>query len=80
MGQVRQTCEKYNCTLEPNHDGWHVKKGARGKVIISWLDGQWKSADGHGTYRYQEPTLKQVYGDDYSPRYDPDAPEYGEAD
>ena len=53
MPKVKETCEKFNCTLEPNHDGWHVKKGARGKVIISWLDGEWKGADGaHGTYRY----------------------------
>ena len=59
MGQVRPTCEKFNCTLEPNHEGWHVKKGARGKVIISWLDGKWKSADGHGTYSYIEPRVLQ---------------------
>lgn len=56
MSKKEETCEKFNCTLEPNHDGWHVKKGARGKIIISWLDGQWKSPDGsHGTYRYLEP-------------------------
>ena len=51
-----ETCEKHNCTLEANHEGWHVKKAARGKIVISWLNGQWKSPDGqHGTYRYQDP-------------------------
>ena len=50
-----ETCEKHNCTLEANHDGWHVKKGAKGKIIISWLDGEWKSSDGGtGTYSYVE--------------------------
>lgn len=52
----RIECEKHNCNLDKGHDGWHVKKGARGKIIISWLDGEWKGTDGsHGTYRYQEP-------------------------
>lgn len=55
-------CEKLNCNLEAGHverDGsWHVKKGARGKIIISWLDGEWKGTDGsHGTYRYQDPVV-----------------------
>ena len=52
---TKETCEKINCTLEPGHEGWHKKQGKHGKVIISWLDGKWKSADGHGTYRYVDP-------------------------
>lgn len=62
MANPAETCEKINCTLPTNHDGWHVKKGARGKVIISWLNGEWKSADGHGTYRYVEPFQEFTVG------------------
>jgi hypothetical protein len=43
-------CTQYNCTLG-THTGWHVKKAARGKIIISWLNGKWKTPDGqHGSY------------------------------
>jgi hypothetical protein len=56
MTVKKEVCEKHNCTLEPGHDGWHVKKVGHGKVVISWLNGHWKMPDGqHGTYRYQEP-------------------------
>ena len=41
-----EPCEKLNCNLEAGHDGWHVKKGKHVKIIISWLDGEWKSSDG----------------------------------
>jgi hypothetical protein len=51
------TCEKLNCNLPPHDaDVWHVKKGPKGKIIISWLNGEWKASDGStGTYRYQDP-------------------------
>lgn len=55
MPKVTETCERYNCSLPPNHDGWHVKKAAKGKIVISWLNGEWKTPDGQtGTYRYEE--------------------------
>lgn len=57
----KATCSKYNCSLEANHDGWHVKKGARGKIIISWLDGQFKTPDGgNGTYHYVDDVPQEV--------------------
>jgi hypothetical protein len=56
-----EKCEKYNCSLDQGHDGWHVKKVKNGKVVISWLDGHWKTPDGQeGTYCYVEPLVSSV--------------------
>jgi hypothetical protein len=53
-----EKCEKYNCSLDQGHDDWHVKKVKNGKVVISWLDGHWKTPDGQeGTYCYVEPIM-----------------------
>ena len=68
---TKETCEKINCTLEPGHEGWHVKKTAKGKVIIKWLDGKWESADGHGTYCYVEKAEVAVIQDMEVPQFPP---------
>lgn len=71
MPTVKATCEKINCSLDPNHDGWHVKKAARGKIVISWLDGEWKTPDGQtGTYSYQEPMPSVPLADGSDPVVD----------
>lgn len=63
-------CDKYNCTLPADHDGWHIKKGPRGKIIISWLNGEWKMPDGQtGTYSYVEQAEVAVIQDMKVPEF-----------